>query len=287
MDARLAMAVVGCLGSLSLANIRAGCLWVGTKHPGFVEGKTLLLQVETELQDSGASSGQISSVPAKPATLSLEDRADIFMARKAYADAVDYYHRALKQGGPSSPVLWNKLGIAYQQQMNYRASRKAYKEAIRQRDGFPEAWNNLGTTFFLENKFRKSVKYYLRAIDLNPNAASFHLNLGTAYYRLKKVKEAVDEYRAALTLDPNVLTERSSKGTVVQARGADAEFYFYLAKVFASLGRAEEAVRHLRRAFEDGFKDLKKLNEDPDFQKISQYPGYVQLLENRPVPIED
>lgn len=224
---------------------------------------------------------------AKPGGLSLEERGDIFMARKAYADAGDYYHRALRQGGLSNAALWNKLGIAYQQQLNNRAARKAYNEAIRRRNDFAEPWNNLGTTYYLQNKFRKSVKCYVRAIMLLPTSPTFHLNLGTSYYRLKKYKEAVDEYREALTLDPNVLANRSSMGTVVQARGADVEFYFYLAKVFASLGRAEEAVRYLRRAFEDGFKDLKRLDQDPDFQKIKLYPAYVDLRKNLPVPIQD
>src|SRR6516225_9618683 len=109
--------------------------------------------------------------------LSLEERADIFMARKAYADAVDYYTRALRQSNQKDPELWNKLGIAYQQQMDFNASRKAYKEAIRHRQDYPEAWNNLGTTFYLTNKFTKSIKYYRKAIELRPGSASFRLNL--------------------------------------------------------------------------------------------------------------
>ena len=209
------------------------------------------------------------------------------MARKAYADAVDYYSRALRQSHQSDPVLWNKLGIAYQQQMNFTAARKAYKEAIRHRQDYPEPWNNLGTTYYLINKFAKSIKYYRKAISLNPSSASFHLNLGSSFYRNKKPKEAVDEYRQALTLDPSILNERSNTGTVVQAHGGDVEYYFYMAKVFASLGRVEEAVRYLRRAFEDGFKDFKKLDEDPDFLKISQDPSYIALRNNPPVPITE
>ena len=228
--------------------------------------------------------------PAKSPSLSLEDRADIFMARKAYADAADYYHRALRQAEVSpmaSATLWNKLGIAYQQQLDFGAARKAYQKAIRYRGNFSEAWNNLGTTYFLANKFRKSVKYYRQAIELNPDSASFHLNLGTSYYRIRKYKEAVDEYRQALSLDPNILTVHSSMGTVVQARGGDVDYYFYMAKVFASLGRIEEAVRYLRRAFEDGFKDVKRLDADPDFLKISKDPSYTALRSNPPVPIRD
>ena len=209
------------------------------------------------------------------------------MARKAYTDAVDYYARALRHSNQSNPILWNKLGIAYQQQMNFNAARKAYKEAIRQRQDYPEPWNNLGTTFYLVNKYAKSIKYYRKAISLNPDSASFHLNLGSSFYRSKKPREAVDEYRKALTLDPNILSERSTTGTVVQAGGGDVEYYFYMAKVFASLGRAEEAVRYLRRAFEDGFKQFRKLDEDPDFLKISQDPSYIALRNNPPIPIKE
>lgn len=226
--------------------------------------------------------------PAKPpATLTLEQRADIFMARKSYADAVEYYRRALEATGRTSAGLWNKLGIAYQQLQNYPAARKAYKEATRRNKLLAEPWNNMGTTYYLENRAKKSLKYYRQAIKLNPNNASYHLNLGTSLYRQKKVPEAIEEYRTALSLDPNVLTERSALGTVVQARGADAKFFFYLAKVFASLGRADEAVRYLRRAFEDGFDDFKGLDQDKDFQKIKEFPAYVELRANPPKAIGD
>jgi tetratricopeptide (TPR) repeat protein len=238
--------------------------------------------------------GQLTPPPVPPAThdapakeLSLEDRADIYMARKNYSDAADYYYRALEQSNFKNATLWNKLGIAYQQQAKFHAAGKAYRNAAHLRKDYAEAWNNTGTIFFMENKFRKSVKYYRQAIELRPEDAAFHLNLGTSYYHLKKFPQAVEEYRTALGLDPNVLTEQSSLGTIIRARGTDTEFYFYMAKAFASIGRAEEAVRYLRRAFEDGFADPKRVEGDPDFQKISQYPAYVELMKNPPVPIKD
>ena len=234
---------------------------------------------------------QIESPAATPqAAISLEERADIFMARKSYADAVDYYHRALNQPELSpagAAMIWNKLGIAFQQQNYYGSAQKAYHEAMRLHADFSEPWNNIGTTYFMENKFKKSIKFYQHAIRLTPSSASFHMNLGTAYYRRKKYKLAVEEYKTALTLDPNFLSERSSGGTVMQTRGADADFYFYLAKSFAMVGQADEAVRYLRRAFEDGFKDQKRLAADPDIQKISQNPAYIELMKNLPVPIRD
>jgi len=264
---------------------------------GLVVALSFSLQIEgQEPQETLTQPDLSSSSPSQEATssasepkreVSLEDRADIFMARKSYADAVDYYQRAMREGRGSDPSLWNKLGIAYQQQLNYKAARNAYKKAIKLNKTFAEAWNNLGTTYFLQNKAKKSIKYYRQAIKLNPSSASFHVNLGTSLYKRKKILETLEEYRAALALDPNVMTDRSSVGTVLQTQGADPKFYFYLAKVFASLGRSAEAVRYLRRAFEDGFSNQKQLDEDPDFQKISEYPAYVELRNNPPVSIKE
>jgi len=246
-----------------------------------------------EAQDNpvGTNPAQNES-QATPSKISLspQDRADIFMARKSYDDAVDYYQRALKQPDISAEVkgaIWNKLGIAYQQLQNYDQARKSYKQAMNLRPDFAEPWNNLGTTYFLVNKAKKSVKYYLHAIKVNPNSASFHMNLGTSYYKMKKYKEAVDEFQTALGLDPAILSERSSGGTVMQTRGADANFYYLLAKTFARQGRADEAIRYLRRALEEGFKVDKRLEEDPDIKKISQNPDYLELIKNPPVPIRD
>lgn len=234
-----------------------------------------------------APSQEQSNPPPTSKELTAQDRADIFMVRKDYADAVDYYRRSLKEGGDQQAPLWNKLGIAYQHLMDFNSARKAYKKAIRYQKDFPEPWNNLGTTYFLEGKPKKSIKFYERAVSLGPANASFHLNLGTAYFRRKKIEKAVEEYRTALTLDPNILFSHSKLGTIVEARSADAKYYFYLAKVFASLGRNEEAIRNLRRAFEEGFDDRKRLNEDPDIQKLSADPAYQELLKNPPVAIKE
>jgi hypothetical protein len=46
-------------------------------------------------------------------------------------------------------------------------------------------------------------------------------------------------------------------------------------------------VRYLRRALEDGLKNQKRIDEDPDFEKIKQYPAYVELMRNPPVAIKD
>jgi tetratricopeptide (TPR) repeat protein len=219
--------------------------------------------------------------------LTPEQRADIFMARKNYADAADYYFRALKGSSFRDPVLWNKLGIAFQQENKFHSARQAYTKAIRLDKNFAEGWNNIGTVFFMEKKYGKSVSYYQRAIQTRSDTAAFHMNLGTSYYHLKKFDQAVEEYRSALGIDPKVAVQDSAVGTAIHAGATDVEFYFYMAKAFASIGNAEEAVRYLRRALEDGYAGPRQIGEDPDFKKISQYPAFVDLLRNPPPAIKN
>jgi tetratricopeptide (TPR) repeat protein len=225
--------------------------------------------------------------PAASAQLTDEQRGDISMARKEYDVAIDFYERALRQAESRRADLWNKMGIAYQQESDYGHARKCYKKAIRLRKDFASAWNNLGTTYYLRSNAKKSIKYYKRAVRLDPKKASLRMNLGTAYYARKKYHQAFDEYHAALLIDPNVLSEHSRTSSVVGATKADAQYYFYVAKAFASIGRAAEAVRYLEHAMEEGFTNFRMIKTDPDFHKIENDPAYVELLKNPPVAIKD
>ena len=233
------------------------------------------------------TAGSAPSSVTPPRELSLEQRADIFMARKNYADAADYYYRALKQSTFKDPMLWNKLGIAFQQENKFHNAHSAFTHATHVDQNFAEAWNNLGTLYFMENKYGKSVKYYQRAIEIRGDTAAFHMNLGTSYYHLKKYEQAVAEYRTALKLDPKVTVRQSALGTVIHAGGTDVDFYFYMAKAFASTGDAEDAVRYLRRALEDGFSGRERIDGDPDFKKISQDPAYIELMQHPPASIKN
>jgi len=269
-----------------------------TRIIGALLGASLAISVASW----GAQDGQVLSSertetfqqqPVRHIKLSDEERADIFMARKSYSEAIEYYSRAIKsyrlspQNKPKVAALWNKMGICYQQELGYEMARKAYKKSIHLDRTFGRPWNNLGTTFYLNQKVKKSIKYYRRAVKLSPLSASFHLNLGTAYFTRKKYKKAFVEYHTAIKIDPDILEQNSREGTAVETRHSSAKFYFYLAKVFASLGNASEAVRYLERAMEEGFNNQDRILQDPDLKKISKDPAFIALMKHPPVAIKN
>ena len=61
-----------------------------------------------------------------------------------------------------------------------------------------------------------------------------------------------------------------------------AKFHYYLAKMYAKSGRNDMAMQYVRKALEEGFKDKKKLEEDPEFQALRDLPEFKDLLTAEP-----
>ena len=222
---------------------------------------------------------QVAAEAPKP-PLSVETRGDILMARKMYREAIDVF----REDKSKDPVISNKIGIAYHQMQQLDNARKYYEQAIRLKSDYAEAINNLGTVYYARRSFGRSIRYYQRALKYAPKSASIYSNLGTAYFARKKYKEAMETYQTALKLDPNVFENHGSYGVLLEERSVEerAKFHFHLAKLYAQAGRNELALQYLRKALEEGFKEKKKIEEDPDFQAMRDLPEFKELLALEP-----
>src|ERR1700733_1154245 len=87
---------------------------------------------------------QADEQPASAGALSLEQlppemRGDLLMTRRQYLSAISAY----KQASLASPVLQNKIGIAYHQMFDLLDARRSYEQALRLNPQYAEALNNL------------------------------------------------------------------------------------------------------------------------------------------------
>jgi tetratricopeptide (TPR) repeat protein len=213
-------------------------------------------------------------------TLTAEQRADILMARKMYHESIEVY----KEGPPDSPIIWNKIGIAYHQMMQIDEAKRNYEKAVKLNPAYAEAINNLGTIYYSKRSFRKAVSQYRKALKITPNSASIYSNLGTAQFARKRYKEASESYQKALELDPEVFEHRSAYGTLLLERtvAEKAKFHYYLAKTYANAGNTERAIQYIRMALEEGFKERQKLLEDPEFAKLRETAEFKELMAVEP-----
>jgi tetratricopeptide (TPR) repeat protein len=235
-------------------------------------------------QETQTATTQMSSLAQQPAdvaselamaTLTPETRGDLLMIHQRYLAAIAAY-----QSGPKdSAVLWNKLGIAYQHMYALDFAKAQYEKALFLNPKYPEALNNLGTVYYGEKDYRKAENYYKKAMRLKANCASFYSNLGTAYFAEHKYKKGLDAYQHAFAIDPNVFinesVERITENGPIEEQ---AQLNYELAKLYASAGNTEVAIKYLRLAFVDGFDDMKKLMAAKEFAALRERPEFRLLL---------
>lgn len=241
---------------------------------------TLVFQVQESSAAGFRPAADVRQQPASPAdvakNITPETRGDIYMARKMYREALETY----KSGAPDSPVLANKIGIAYHQMLDLEDARKYYELAVKLRPEYAEAINNLGTIYYARKSYRRSITQYKKALRLTPDSASILSNLGTAYFARKNYELAFTTYQQALALDSEVFEHRSTMGILLQERTVDerAKFHYYLARTYAKAGDVEHTLIYVRKALEEGFKEADKFTKDPEFAVVRDNPEFKQIL---------
>jgi tetratricopeptide (TPR) repeat protein len=218
--------------------------------------------------------------PVEVQELSHEQRADIYMARKMYREAVDAYSKAIDEQ-PGSARLHNKLGISFHHQMMFGQARRYYERASELDQKYAQAINNLGAVYYAEGRFKKAQKAYQKALKLTPSSASVHSNLGTAFFARNKFAKASEAYLKALELDPDVFNYKGQTGTLLQERSvADrVKYYYFMAEAYAKSEMYEQAYLSLRRAFEEGFNDRRRVLNERAFEPMYAMAEFRLLVD--------
>lgn len=221
----------------------------------------------------------------------LESHGDEYRSTKAYADAIDYYRMALSKTSdkPAQAVLFNKIGIAELQMQHYKEAQKNFQRASKCQHDYAEAYNNLGAALYLQKKYGKAIDQYKKAIRLRDDDAPFHNNLGTAYFMRKEIPLAVAEYQRAIQLDPDVFERTSQSGISAQLSSPEnrAQFNYLLAKMYATAGNFDRSILYLRKAMEDGYKDIGNVYKDQEFAGLRKDPRFDELMKDKPLAIPE
>src|SRR5712664_650067 len=225
-----------------------------------------------------------SSVIVVKPELTDEQVADLYMARKDFREAAFSYKRLADQN-PRNPVYLNKLGIALHQQAALGAALKYYERASKVDPSYADARNNIGTIWYQRKKYGRAIKAYQKAITIRSDLAVLHSNLGYAYFGDKKYEQAISSFRQALALDPQLFEHSNSRsGSILQDRsvGDRGRFYFLLAKSFAEAGNLERCLIYLRKAKDEGYKEMAAVKTDPSFAAALKDPAIQEVLAPKP-----
>ncbi len=77
---------------------------------------------------------------------------------------------------------------------------------------------------------------------------------------------------------------RSTQGVLLQERSVEerAKFHYYLAQMYAQRRQNDRALLYIRKALEEGYKERKKIADDPAFAALKDLPEFKELLALEP-----
>jgi tetratricopeptide (TPR) repeat protein len=226
--------------------------------------------------------------PPTASAAELESQADALHAQKLYLDALDYYAAALKKMPKSAPIL-NKVCRTEIMMQRWKEAQKSCQQAVHADPGFATAYGNLGVTYYCQHKFANAVKNYVKAISLDATTASFFSNLGAAYFAQHKFDPAVAAYQHAMELDPDVFMRSSRSGITAQLPSPEdrARYDYTVARLYAKMGLSDKSLEYLRKAREEGFKDLNNVYKDAEFADLRKDPRFVELMAAKTPTLSD
>jgi len=221
--------------------------------------------------------------PSPDATASdLEKRADDLHVQKLYFDAIDYYRAALgKIKTPEGQAkILNKICRTQLVMTRWHDGQKSCRQAIKVDSKMPDPYNNLGVAYYEEKKYGAAIKQYHKAIELDDSAASFYSNLGAALFAKKEFEASAQAYQRALELDPDVFERSSRQGVQAQvpSPAERARYDYTVAKLYAKLGFSDRSLEYLRKAMEEGYKDLKDVYKDVEFAALRKDKRFTELM---------
>jgi tetratricopeptide (TPR) repeat protein len=143
-----------------------------------------------------------------------------------------------------------------------------------------DAVNNVGAVDYMNKNYGAAAKRFKKAVALDETRASFHVNLGAAWFSQKKLERALAEYTRAMELDPDALRQESRAGIVAQISSPEerARYSYMLAKIYAKRGDVDGCLQCLRKAKEEGYRDLANVYKDEDFSRMRENPKLHEVV---------
>jgi tetratricopeptide (TPR) repeat protein len=170
----------------------------------------------------------------------LDAMGGILRGHKRYAEAVDYYSRAIAlidkpeakhwsyyyargtcyerikkwplaeadlqkalQLSPDQALVLNYLGYSWiDQNRNLKQGLALIEKAVRQKPDDGYIVDSLGWAYFRLHNFKEAAKHLERAVELRPEDPVLNDHLGDAYWRVGREREARFQWEQALTLKP-------------------------------------------------------------------------------------
>lgn len=212
----------------------------------------------------------------------LEDAIDIYpgflLARGYLGESLNTMRRsseALKifetylQQVPNQPWVMGQIGYSYAKLRNSDAAIEWTKKGLRTNPQDGVLMLMLASRMVDTNRLEDSVSILRRIINEGNKRGEVYLRLGYSLLLLERYSEAERHFQTALM--------KSSNANEWRTRGRAR---YDLAKLWMRMDNPDNAIRQLRMAVREGFRNLRYFELDPDFAQLQKDKRFLKLIRN-------
>jgi Flp pilus assembly protein TadD len=191
----------------------------------------------------------------------LEALGNIMRSHKRFAEAAEYYGRAISLIGKPEPKHWTFFfarGACYERLKKLPEAEADLQRSLQLNDKEPQTLNYLGYTWIDHNRnLRKGLKLIEKAVQLKPDDGYIVDSLGWAHYRLGNFPEAVKHLERAVALRPTDPTLNDHLGDAYWRVGREREARFQWDHAL-KLNPEPEEVDKIREKLEKGLPSTQR-----------------------------
>lgn len=172
---------------------------------------------------------------------------DLLAEKGRFPEAIDNYWEVLK----IDPQAGNQYSLALRHLRfnNEKAAIKAFEEAAKLDDDYPDPYFQMGNVYFKQNKMDKAVEAYDKSVELDPGNPVYNFYAGNAHYTKgtakKKGKPDMPEVTKAVRLFEQAQNLGLSKPNL----------HFNLGTSYLLEGKYDGAIEQLQMTLRQGQQD--------------------------------
>ena len=148
---------------------------------------------------------------------------------KKFNELIEKANKLLKKN-PNIDLLWNVLGLTYQQKGEFEKAEKYFFRCLQVNPKNIGARNNLGNNYKYLYNYSKAEEYFQEILKVNPQYLQALVNYGNLKFELNQFKEALTLLSRALLVD-----------------GKSVSVMLNLSLIHQSIGEYEKAINLLKK----------------------------------------
>lgn len=156
-------------------------------------------------------------------------KAIAYLESNMFDKAIEEFKKGLVET-PGDPYIHFNLARAYRMKGMLDEAQDELKETSRIAPSFPYMHNELGTLYAAKGLLDESTKEFLKATEEEPGNPDYHNNLGINHLLTGQYDSAAKEFETCLSIQKK------------------ADYYNFLGKAYAGMGRKEKAIEAWREA---------------------------------------